>query len=264
MRPWVCILCALSALASSNIALQAEERYLTHAVISHAGPAVHLAANDPRPLAQALDALQREYGWQVNYEDPQYISRADLVEITNPSLARNSVSPSHVHYPSGGAFDLELTTTQAADTRLDQAATLRLLVDAYNRSSNPGRFDLRQNTEGKFDLVGTAANDPAGHMAQQKPILDFPITLPAHHGAASEIIAMILAQVTRQTHIKVSLGVSPLSLQRTIVNVSGKRAPARTLLSQTLASTGRRFFWRLLFDPDSKTYFLRCMLAHQA
>ncbi len=46
----------------------AQSSYLKQATISEKDGTVHLLANDSRPLAQALDALQGKYGWRINYE----------------------------------------------------------------------------------------------------------------------------------------------------------------------------------------------------
>jgi hypothetical protein len=257
---------ALGGLAVSICFSQvvAESKYLNRATISQAGETVHLSANDPRPLAQALDALQRQYGWLVNYEDPRYLSKLDLVEVTNPPQNRNAASDTRVHYPAGGAFNLDFPNGAAPNSFPDEQTTLQLLVDAYNRSNNPGRFELRNTAEQKFDLVGTAAHDAMGHISQQEIFLDLPLTLVDRQRSAVKTIELICSQITGRTHTKVALGVFPMSLQTAMVKVGGARVPARTLLSRTLTATGRTFIWRMFFDPDSKSYFISCMLAHQS
>jgi|HubBroStandDraft_5_1064220.scaffolds.fasta_scaffold108866_2 hypothetical protein len=263
MRIAICFLSCLGVLASSCSSAQtmAEAGYRRLAVISTEGETVHLAANDPRPLAQALDALQRQYGWLVNYEDPEYVSKLDLVEETQPPQRRNSSSDAKVHYPGGGAFNMDFPNPAASSSPPDEQTTLQLLVDTYNQSNNPGRFELRKTAERRFDIVGTAAHDAMGHISQQAVLFDLPVTLPSRQRSALETIELICSQITGRTHTKVALGVFPMSLRNTMVKVGGSKAPARALLSQTLTATGRKFVWRMLYDPDSKGYFLRCLLA---
>jgi len=263
MRMRICFFVGMGVLAFSGGFSQTagENNYVSRAQISHAGETVHLSANDPRPLAQALDALQREYGWLVNYEDPRYVSKLDLVEVTNPPQHRSADSGSQVHYPGGGAFNLDFPNGIPPNSPPDEQATLQLLVDAYNRSNNPGRFDLRKTAEQRFDVVGTSAHDAMGHISRQEVFFDLPVTLVDRQRSAFQTIELICAQITERTHTKVTLGVFPMSLQTTMVKVGGAKVPARTLLSRALATTGRKFVWRLLFDPDSKKYFLRCLLA---
>ena len=60
--------------------------YLRQASITETTEAVHITANSPRPLLQALDALRHKYGWVVSYEDPAYTSSLDVVEGRDGAL----------------------------------------------------------------------------------------------------------------------------------------------------------------------------------
>src|SRR5580692_11569525 len=116
---------------------QSASPYLRDATISENAGMIRINANSTRPLVQILDALCQKYGWLVNYEDPQY--------ITPQVLKSESGSNSHSHIPDGGSFSVEFPAAA-----FDENKTLRLLVDSYNRSNNPGRFDVRRNAEGDF------------------------------------------------------------------------------------------------------------------
>ena len=119
----------LVLLVLSNSLLQGvhgQSPSLKQALISEMGPRVHLSANAPRPLEQALDALQQKYGWQVDYEDPQYISELDVVG-----------DPVHqTRTPNGGAFDVDFTIGPSATP--DEEKTLSAIIDSYNQSKNTG------------------------------------------------------------------------------------------------------------------------------
>jgi len=216
---------------------------------------VRLTANDSRPLEQALTALQQKYGWLVNYEDPQYTSKLDLVGAR--PLQDKSFYPNGEHrVPGGGSFVADLGTVSTAGP--DEQKTLQLLIDSYNRSSNPGRFELRSDKDrpGVFDAVGTAANDSQGHVSQQQVLLDLPVTITAEERTVSDTIDSICQKVAEKSHVKVALGVYPLGLDHASATVGGKELTARTYLSQTFESTSRKLVWRLLYDPDSNGYFL--------
>jgi len=80
-----------------------QESYSKQATISEAGGKIRLVANDARPLAQALNTLQQKYRWRVNYEDPQYTSKLDLIDAKG--LQDTSSYPNGQHrVPSGGSF----------------------------------------------------------------------------------------------------------------------------------------------------------------
>jgi len=75
-------LCAFSPAAAPR------EAYLKDATISETAGTVRINADSPRPLEQVLDALQRKYGWVVNYEDPQYVATADYIENAGSDPSR--------------------------------------------------------------------------------------------------------------------------------------------------------------------------------
>ena len=230
--------------------------YSEQATISETGATVRLAANDTRPLMQALNALQQKYGWRINYEDPQYISKLDLVEAKG--LQDKSFYPNGQHrVPSGGSFVVELGAGSAANIGPDEKKTLQLLVDSYNRSSNPGRFELREDRPEKiFDVVGTEAHDNQGRIAHQQVLLDLPVTLDAEERTFSDTVDLICQKIAEKGHAKITFGIHPLGLDRAHVTVGGKDLTARSYLFRTMESTNRKLYWRLLFDPDSNSYFL--------
>jgi hypothetical protein len=243
----------LSLLVMSQSILQKPREtgaYLRQAAISEADGTIHIVANSPRPLAQTLDALQQKYGWVVDYEDPQFISKLDLVETEDPgSRAPNSKLPGHL--PAGGPFTVEFPAGTP-----DEEKTLQLVVDSYNRSDNPGRFELRSSKPGGFFVVGAEARDARGKISHQRVILDVPITLAAQPRTASDTLKLICRKIAVQRGIPVRVGMSPRRLlDGASVTVGGTKVSARDLLLQTLASTHRRLYWRLLFDPNSKGYF---------
>ncbi len=216
--------------------------YLKQATISQTAQTIHITADSPRPLQQTLDALHLKYGWAVDYEDPQYISQLDLIE-----------SPvSHSKVPSGGSFSVEFPAAAQ-----DEEKTLRLLVDAYNHSKNPGQFELQRSPQGTFDVVGTAAHDEKGAIAQQQPLFDVPVTLATEERTVSATMDLIFQAIAEQRHKVVHLGVSPRTiLDHTTVKIGGTKIAARELLRQCFIASHHNLYWQLLFNPESKDYYL--------
>ena len=60
-------------------------RYMERGVIEHQHGTATVKADCARPLAQAITAVREEYGWAVDYEDPPYHSKYDVMDMTNPS-----------------------------------------------------------------------------------------------------------------------------------------------------------------------------------
>jgi hypothetical protein len=217
--------------------------YLKQAAISESAGIVQITANSPRPLLQILDALQQKYGWVVDYEDPQYVSQMDLIDAPGGS---------HSRLPGGGSFSVEFPAGAPQEEKI-----LHLVVESYNRSKNPGRFELRRGAQGVFYVVGIAAHDEKDAISSQQVLFDLPITVAAGEKPITATLDLICQEVTAQSHTAVSIGVSPRALlDHAPANVGGTKVAARDLLLQGLMATRHTLYWRLLFDPNSKGYFL--------
>lgn len=246
MKPmkWGMLLSIVVALQALSQTTPNVRPYLKEATISQTAGMVRINALSPRPLAQVLDALRQKYGWAVEYEDPQYISAIDLV----PEVGINSPSQT----PAGGSFSVEFPTPAR-----DEEKTLHLVVDSYNQSKNPGRFDVRRDTQGNFFVVGISAHDEKGGISAQQAPFDLALSFPTEERTITETVNLICQQITSQSHTAVTLGVSPRALlDRANVKLGGSKVPARELLLQSLTATHHVLYWRLLYDPDSKGYFL--------
>lgn len=235
----------LSSFAISTFAQTASQK---PPVITEAGGKIHIATNDPRPLDRIVNALQQKYGWRLNYEDPQYISKLDLTDAKSSSDGRLE--------PGGGSFVVEVPAGPSADAPPDEQKTLQLIVDAYNQSSNPGRFDLRHPNPEQFDIVGTSAHDEKGKISKQAVVLDTPVTIPSEDRTVADTVDLICQKLSEKSHIDITLGIHPGGLDRQRVTVGGKEISARDYISAATVPTGRKISWRLLYDPDSKSYVL--------
>jgi len=238
---------------------QSKKSYLNQAVIFQNGDTVHIFANAPRPLAQVLDALEKKYWWKVNYEDPRLTSDLDLVDDVGPRYLEAHPG-ARAPIPGGGAFSVDFPAGPTPCRPPDEYSTLQVIVDAYNHSGNPGRFELRRDDKGNFDVMGIAAYDNRGDLVQQTPVLDVAISVAAEERIMSETIELIresLAQRIRTRVINSAFGEN--LLRQVTVTVGGREESARTVLSRTLSAlsaTQGGLRWRLLYDPDSKDYAL--------
>jgi hypothetical protein len=230
-------------IALGAVSQTANGSYLKQATVSQEGGTIHVNANSPRPLAQALEALQQKFGWNVDYEDPQYTAAADMVDAP-----KSSPMPK---LPAGAAFSAQFPANLA-----DEEKILRAVVDSYNQSKNPGQFELR-HTDGNFYVVGNAAHDDKGAMAKQSVLLDSTVTLTTEERTVTETVNLICEQLAAQAGSPVTLGVTPRRpMDRNSVKLGGAKVSARDLLVQALHATHQNFYWHLLYDPNSKGYYL--------
>jgi hypothetical protein len=244
IRPATFLIAILAFQGFAQTPAQKPPDYLRQATVTEVKEVVHITANSPRPLQQTLDALQQKYGWIVGYEDPRYISHLDTVDVT--------ANGSQSELPAGGEFNVEFPASAP-----DQETTLKLVVETYDRSKNPGKFELRHADEGTFYVVGTAAHNEAGAIAAQGPVFDLLVTIPSQERTVDESLEMICHAVEAQAHTAIILGVEPTTiLQGTTAKIGGTKVSARDLLLQCLKATHRNLYWRLLFDATAKRYFL--------
>jgi hypothetical protein len=244
-------LCWFLTVQSFSQTTHSPTSYLKEATISESAGTVRIVANTPRPLAQMLDALQKKYGWAVDYEDPQFLSKMDVIEIkeTGKGPATSNLSQK---LPAGGPFTIEFPSSAVSEEKI-----LQLAVDSYNRSDNPGRFELRSAKQGAFFVVGIKARDTHDQIANQSAVFDELVTVANQQRNALDTVNLICQQIAAQRGIAVTLGVFPQRvLAAATVSVGGTKVAARDLLLQTLNLPRRSLYWRLLFDPNSKGYFL--------
>ena len=252
---WVLSAAMLVSQTGGGAQTKQSTSYLKQATISQTGRKMHITANSPRPLHQILESFQNKFGWKIDYEDPQYVSSLDVIDVVGPESAALS-SGGNARYPRGGNFEVDLTTA-AADSSPDQKMALQTVLDAYNSSTNPGRFELRPNPDGSSDFVGVAAHDEKGQIAKQQPVLDVAITLPAEERSVADTVDLICQKVAEQSHTPVTVGVTPFGLfTKRKTKTGGTQESARALLIKALTFEGHNFYWYLLFDPNSKGYYL--------
>ena len=222
------------------------------------GNVVHINAVGPRPLLRALDALQEKYGWTVDYEDPQYPSESNAP--ANPRWRHPNAGSSR-----GESFSVEFNPGPTPDSRPDQNSVLTTVVNAYNEGSAVAQFELRKENRNnkdknseqhpRFDVVGVAAPDQQDTTHSQAPILDLPITLAKEKRTAEQTIALICQKLNEKSKIPVTVNADAGNVRwRATVTVGGREAPARALLSRTLAAMGDHLSWRLLYDPSGVSY----------
>ena len=176
-------------------------------------------------------------------------------------MSRTPGSPERIKIPGGHAFSAEFPVSKTQDPIPDEDKTVQLVVDLYNRSGNPGQFEVRK-VDDRLEVVGMAARDEHGNIAKQRVPLDLPITLAVQQRSAFDTVDLICHAIAERSDVKIAVGVFPMGLMNhTNVTVGGADLPAHALLQRALAATGQQLVWRLLFDPDSKSYFLNLHLV---
>ncbi len=235
---------------------QRHSRYMDRAEVRHLGNSATVKANSPRPLAQGVTALSEEYGWVIDFEDPPYYSKYDLVDDTDAKWRAAHPSSKGVTAIAGDTFQTQFPETPDAPISLaEEEHILDAVVADYNASTNPGRFTVRNEGDGRFAVIGTHVKDKNGRDENVSPILDTPISIPADTRDALTTIRIILDALTAKSQLRVVPGLLALNaLYQSQVTVGGENIPARTLLLQTLSAAKIKLYWDLYYDHDVNGY----------
>jgi hypothetical protein len=138
------VLLAIPSLLSG----QSKPSFMSAALIQHHETAGTLTANDPRPLMQAVEAMGQEYGWIVDFEDPQYRSHFDLVDDTDPTWRANHPNAKGMVRVSGGLFQSTFPEPSTISENVEEKVLQKLVAD-YNASGNPRQIRGPQRNRGQ-------------------------------------------------------------------------------------------------------------------
>lgn len=259
MRPLTTMLCAAALFWAHAYGQppQSQRHFMRHAIVQHKAGLATVVADAPRPLFQTITALRKEYGWRINYEQPPYFSQYDLTDDTSPEWRASHPFAKGVTIPAGGSFRSTFSERQSVYGRAGEKKILQKVVSDYNKTSNPGRFEVLSNPDGGYSIVGISLRTANGSLAHVSPILDTRISLSTSKRSAAETATLILNALSVKTGNKMVSGVMPLNLMtQTQVEIGGNNVPARALLLQTLDATGHALVYNIMHDADSNSYSL--------
>jgi len=229
-------------------------QYMSDPRIEETESFLEITANSPRPLDDILGALAHQHGWHINYEEPHH-GKTEIVDNTAPSWLEQHPDGCRAYGVAGGAFHVKIPIDGYFP--VDPMQTLPPLVEAYNRSGNPGQFQLRVVSEKSFDVVPTGSSD-----GPQTPLLDTVMSFDATADVGAYLtLRRFCEELSRKTgHTVVFGGTGSPSENRLLqahIEQHSVNQPAREILRQMYEQVGSTDCWRLLYDPDSNKVWLR-------
>jgi hypothetical protein len=227
-------------------------QYMSEPRIEETESSLEITANAPRPLDDLLSVLAHQHGWHINYEDPQY-GKSEIVDDTAPSWLELHPDGRRAYGIAGG--DLHVKIPIDGYFPDDPMQILPALVEAYNRSGNPGQFQLRVVGKNSFDVIPTASGD-----GPQTPLLDTVMSFNASFDeGAYPTLRRFCEELSRKTgHTVVFGGFGPSEnrLLESHIQQHSMNQPAREILRQMFRQVGSTDCWRLLYDADSNRFWL--------
>lgn len=231
-------------------------QYMSEPRIEETESFLEITANAPRPLDDILSALAHQHGWHINYEDPQY-GKSEIVDDTAPSWLELHPNGRRAYGIAGGALHVKIPIDGYFPD--DPMQILPPLVEAYNRSGNPGQFQLRVVGKNSFDVIPTASGD-----GPQTPLLDTVMSFDATDDeGAYPTLRRFCEELSRKSgHTVVFGGFGPSEnrLLQSRIQQHSINQPAREILRQMYKQVGSTDCWRFFYDADSNQFWLRMRL----
>lgn len=232
---------------------------LTGAAAVYGAPATSLArtetlsVNDPRPLAEAADQLQKRFGVPITYEDPPYLHSSEIVDLRFEPVESHVDRDHPTWIPRFGRIELTYVVSGGEHRIDDLAAAIEQAIQVHASNGNAGTFRLEREREA-LSLIPVAAKGEDGRLAPIKPVLDTEISLPAGARPGEELLELIMAELNRKSGFKIKHGWA-VGITHAVESTRGSE-PARSALRRLLEAQPMKLTWRLFYDPPSREYFL--------
>jgi len=215
--------------------------------------------NDSRPLAAALQALEKKYGLAITYEDPVYANFSDLQDVTPPVVGRPVVDTSHrVFVPKGGEFHFHYAVENGKPVE-DTHSLLRRMLTEYAGVGKPA-FEVQERTTKywpEWHVFLTEVRATNGDVVPGAALLDNIINIPNRKRTYTEMFGEILEQVSIVSGYRVMVANYPMNyfyaLRNHEADYGADHRPARDALAELL---GPSFVWYLFHVPGDQKFFL--------
>jgi hypothetical protein len=215
-----------------------------------------LSVNKSRPIAGAIDILERKYGVIITYEDAPYINEMDVEDQTSPAWRQSHPKGPRALIPKRGLLEITYQTSQGPIKSDNIRPLVQKLLDTHAEKNNPGRFRLLQEGE-ILHIVPMQVRDSSGYFVNIDSILDIPISFPEQERKVSTTLELITNAVSQIKGIKFVIGMVPLNLlDRTSFSRGSNNEKARDVLVRALKATNGKLSWSILYDPGLKWYVL--------
>jgi hypothetical protein len=174
-----------------------------------------------------------EFGLAINVEDPVYLYRDDVHDVTPPRLAS---SGKRVRVPKAALLETRFDVRPDGSPR-DVRQLLRDLVDVANAQLP---FLYRIGHDGDiFTLVATRTRDEQGRSVELTPLLDRRITIPLGTRKILEHVNLLTQALEQQTGIRISCcqaAVGGIPWGSTVVSFEARDEPARSAFLRLVRS----------------------------
>jgi hypothetical protein len=209
---------------------------------------------DERPVAKAIEELERQYRVPITYEDTLYFSGDEVADVTESVRLDHGYGSdaTRVLVPVRRTIGFALPESGSeSETARSEAAleAVRGVLDSYALAAGTRAFTVSQDGSG-LHVVGRIFRDAAGHEQKMRPFLDKMISMSGQGRPALEVLQEMCRKVSAQGGKVLNLGTAPTNLlAHHQVNLNEKNVRARNVLESVSKQMGVRLSWQLFCDP---------------
>jgi hypothetical protein len=219
----------------------------TPATAAAAAFGASVVVSDARPVAAAIDEIEKLSGRPITYEDPPFLNK----DYMTPMVEDMSGDP-RLLVPSGGSLRFTLPADASPEQKV---AAAQSMVGNYNASHGAATFSVSQ--DGLTHVVPRQTMDASGRLVPVTPVLDTRITVAAKPRSAMDLLGEICQAVSLVSGQSVGIGNVPTNaLYQQMIEIGANNEPARQVLEKLIVANRLSLSWRLLYDPGLKTYYL--------
>jgi hypothetical protein len=243
----------LFSLACTIAAAQSPE---SGQIVRH-GEESTLIVDHPRPLDAAAITLAEQFHILVNVEDPQYLYKDDIRDVT-AEVSRVPNAPKRIIAPKGARLEVRFRARPDGSPQ-DAAQLLQdLIANANARLPFTYRLD---NDGGVLSIVPSTTRDQDGRGIQAISLLDRTVEIPAGTRTLVEHAKLITAALEQHTggHVSCCQGaIAGLPWGLTKANFAATREPARQALNRMfrIEPGAGRSHWLMRCDPGLAWCFI--------
>lgn len=230
--------------------------------IERTGDRMRIRIESGRPLAAAAEALEAEYGWQINYEDPQSFCPQEVSDIVDPRKPPAG-SGGRVLVPKPVRFEPTYAQPLNPPTTSERRATIARVVEAARREIARNYTYLEAGES--IDLIPSGFFDEDCKFVMRASLMDTRIYLPSGPRSFDRALHEFTAALGKAAGRQVGLGAVPANfLSQTQLPLGAIGGPARSVLRRLIEASRRRLAWRLLVDPGTGNALLNMHFVDRA
>ena len=202
-----------------------------------------------RPVLEVVKILEKRFKCVIDYEDPPYEYRS---EILNP--ARNSLA--------GGILKIDWKNGEQ----------IKNLLDTLTQTTIEPRQDKEMfkwvEYRGNYFVYPYKSKDTSGNPVERKPVMSEHVSINFKDANSLDIVKSICSQVSKLAAKQVELDSIPEPILSVMKKIKVSELfiaamPAGVILSEILPKMESPVSWELLYQPGSKVYKLNLYEAYK-